>query len=140
MNKEMNRERDRELPETGLYLFELIRAALHGIKAREKPETCEWKELYQLAKSNDVENLCVYGIKTLENLPPMQLWNQWKKLPEYITFRMLKVDLERERILKELEEKSDAVVGWNPHCIINAIETLVDGEDWAKPCDAVEEY
>lgn len=45
-----------------------------------------------------------------------------------------------EYILKELEEKADAAVGWNPHCIINAIETLVDGEDWAKPCDAVEEY
>lgn len=44
-----------------------------------------------------------------------------------------------EYILKELEEKSDAVVGWNPHCIINAIETLVDGEDWVKPCDIVEE-
>lgn len=45
-----------------------------------------------------------------------------------------------EYILKELEEKADAAVGWNPHCIINAIETLVDGEDWAKPCDAVKEY
>ncbi|WP_405268664.1 nuclease [Methanobrevibacter sp.] len=44
-----------------------------------------------------------------------------------------------ELILKELEERSDAVVGWNPHCIIDAIETLVDGEDWSKPCDIVEE-
>ncbi|WP_407431701.1 nuclease [Methanobrevibacter sp.] len=44
-----------------------------------------------------------------------------------------------EYILKELEEKSDAAVGWNPHCIINAIETLVNGEDWLKPCDTVEE-
>ena len=44
-----------------------------------------------------------------------------------------------EYILKELEEKADAAVGWNPHCIINAIETLVNGEDWLKPCDAVEE-
>lgn len=44
-----------------------------------------------------------------------------------------------EFILKELEEKSDAVVGWNPHCIINAIETLVDGEDWVKPCGIEEE-
>lgn len=41
-----------------------------------------------------------------------------------------------EYVLKELEEKSDAVVGWNPHCIVNAIETLVNGEDWQKPCDA----
>lgn len=44
-----------------------------------------------------------------------------------------------ESILKELEKKSDAVVGWNPHCIIDAIETLVDGEDWAKPCDAADD-
>ena len=45
-----------------------------------------------------------------------------------------------ELILKELEEKSDAVVGWNPHCIINAIETLVNGQDWVKPCDIEEEF
>ena len=43
-----------------------------------------------------------------------------------------------EFILKELEEKSDAVVGWNPHCIVDAIETLVEGEDWVKPCDVEE--
>lgn len=44
-----------------------------------------------------------------------------------------------EYVLKELEEISDAVVGWNPHCIVDAIETLVDGEDWVKPCDIPEE-
>lgn len=104
VKKEIDREKDKRLAETGLYLFELIRAALHEKKAEEKPETCGWKALYQLAKHNDVENLCVYGIKTLENLPPEILWNQWKKLPEYITFRMLKIDLEREWILKEMEK------------------------------------
>ena len=45
-----------------------------------------------------------------------------------------------ELILRQLEEKSDAVVGWNPHCIIDAIETLVDGGDWVKPCDVADEY
>jgi hypothetical protein len=45
-----------------------------------------------------------------------------------------------EFILQELEEKSDAVVGWNPHCIVDAIETLVNGEDWIKPCDSTEEF
>lgn len=44
-----------------------------------------------------------------------------------------------EYVLKELEEISDAVVGWNPHCIVDAIETLVVGEDWVKPCDISEE-
>ena len=43
-----------------------------------------------------------------------------------------------EYILKELEERSDAVVGWNPHCIVDAIETLVKGKDWVKPCDTGE--
>ena len=45
-----------------------------------------------------------------------------------------------ESILKELEAKSDAVVGWNPHCIIDAIETLVNREDWVKPCDIGDGY
>ena len=40
-----------------------------------------------------------------------------------------------EYVLKELEQKADAVVGWNPHCIVDAIENLVNGEDWVKPCD-----
>ena len=44
-----------------------------------------------------------------------------------------------EAILKELEEKADAVVGWNPHCIINAIESLTDRENWVKPCDIAED-
>lgn len=43
-----------------------------------------------------------------------------------------------EFILKELEERSDAVVGWNPHCIMDAIETLVEGNDWEKPCASTE--
>lgn len=43
-----------------------------------------------------------------------------------------------EYILKELEERSDAVVGWNPHCIVDAVETLVEGSDWEKPCDTGE--
>ena len=46
-----------------------------------------------------------------------------------------------EWVLQELESKADAVVGWNGHCIVDAIQTLVDGdEEWVKPCDIVEEY
>ena len=46
-----------------------------------------------------------------------------------------------EWVLQELESKADAVVGWNGHCIVDAIETLVKGEEeWIKPCDIVEEY
>ena len=41
--------------------------------------------------------------------------------------------------LKELEQKAHAVVGWNPHCIVDAIENLVNGEDWVKPCDVESE-
>ena len=45
-----------------------------------------------------------------------------------------------EYVLEEIVEKADAVVGWNPHCIIDAIQTLVKGEeDWIKPCDIEDE-
>ena len=45
-----------------------------------------------------------------------------------------------EYVLPEIEEQADAVVGWNPHCIIDAIKTLVNGdEEWIKPCDIEDE-
>ena len=45
-----------------------------------------------------------------------------------------------EYVIEEIVEKADAVVGWNPHCIIDAIETLVKGEEeWIKPCDIEDE-
>ena len=34
-----------------------------------------------------------------------------------------------EYVIDEVVEKADAVVGWNPHCIIDAIKTLVNGEE-----------
>ena len=45
-----------------------------------------------------------------------------------------------EYVIDGIVEKADAVVGWNPHCIIDAIETLVKGEEeWIKPCDIEDE-
>ncbi len=45
-----------------------------------------------------------------------------------------------EYVVEKIVEKADAVVGWNPHCIIDAIQTLVNGEEeWIKPCDIEEE-
>ena len=45
-----------------------------------------------------------------------------------------------EYVVGEIVEKADAVVGWNPHCIIDAIQTLVNGEEeWIRPCDIEEE-
>ena len=45
-----------------------------------------------------------------------------------------------EYVLEEIVENADAVVGWNPHCIIDAIQTLLKGEEeWIKPCDIEDE-
>jgi hypothetical protein len=63
-----------------------------------------------------------------------------EKSKEFDVLLLLVRSYGMELILKQLEEKSDAVVGWNPHCIIDAIETLVNRQDWVKPCDVVEEY
>ena len=45
-----------------------------------------------------------------------------------------------EYVVEEIVEKADAVVGCNPHSIIDAIQTLVNGEEeWIKPCDIEDE-
>ena len=45
-----------------------------------------------------------------------------------------------EYVLEEIVAKADAVVGWNPHCIVYTIQTLVKGdEEWIKPCDIEDE-
>lgn len=41
-----------------------------------------------------------------------------------------------EYMLEEVMEKADAFVGWSGHCIVDAIKSLVSGEEeWIRPCD-----
>ena len=66
------------------------------------------------------------------------LYHQNKAICDELIDKSQEYDM--EYVVEEIVEKADAVVGWNPHCIIDAIQTLVKGEEeWIKPCDIEEE-
>lgn len=93
-----------EVLQIGLYLLELMRAALTDTKAKEKPEHIAWEDVYALAKRHSVEGLSTYGVETLETKPPKEIWDIWKKSPQYVIYRVLRFDLERETILAKMKE------------------------------------
>jgi len=93
-----------EILGTGRYLLELMKAGLLDSKAPEKPDEISWDSIYKLAKKHSVESIMVYGMETLDNKPPREMWEQLKNLPQYVTYRGLRYEVEREHILKEMKE------------------------------------
>ncbi|MBQ9142308.1 MAG: nucleotidyltransferase family protein, partial [Lachnospiraceae bacterium] len=92
-----------EMFTTGLYLLELMKAALLDRKCLEKPDNISWESIYKLAKMHNVEGIMTYGMETLENKPPQELWEQWKNFPKYIMYRGIRFDMEREAIFTEMQ-------------------------------------
>ena len=88
----------------GLYLLELIRAALQESKAPEKPEDVVWEAVYDLAKRHSVEGLSAFGAETLEEKPPHGIWEKWQKKPLLGTLRGVHFDVERKRIFARMKE------------------------------------
>ena len=91
-----------ETMEAGMYLLELIRAALRGIRAEEKPDSVSWEAVYHLAKTNSVDGLSAFGVETLRDKPLDEIWKEWKAAPLKVTYRVLHFDMERERILAKM--------------------------------------
>ena len=94
-----------ELRDAGLYLGELICASLNGKKAKEKPEDVSWELIWELVQKSCIEGLSIYGVDTLKNLPPMEIYMQWKKRTQYVIFRNCRMDEERRKILTFMKKE-----------------------------------
>lgn len=91
--------------ETSLYLCALMREALGGEKAGEKPEGVSWEELYTLAKDNSVDGLSFLGLSGLLSPPPMELLTMWRQSYDIGLYRYLGFEEERHEIEKALEDR-----------------------------------
>lgn len=89
----------------GVYLVELMRAALTGEQAAEIPENISWERVYGLAEYHHVESLSSYGLSGLKNLPSQELLSKWNAAKTATLFKLLHFDAEREQILAEMETK-----------------------------------
>ena len=94
-----------ELRDAGLYLAELICASLNGKKAKEKPEHVPWIHVWKLVEKSSTEGLSIYGVDTLKNLPPREIYMLWKKRTQYVIFRNCRMDEERRKILNLMKQE-----------------------------------
>lgn len=86
-----------------MYLCALMRGALRGEKAQEKPEGISWEDVFTLAKENSVDGLCYLGLSGLLSPPPLNLLNKWKQSYDTELYRQLGFEVERRQIEKILE-------------------------------------
>lgn len=92
-----------QMKESSLYLAALLKAALKGTKAPEKPASVSWQTLYQLVCRNSIEGLSAYGVETLEAKPPAEIWNTWQQAYQRTLYRVLNFDVERELLLADMK-------------------------------------
>ena len=93
-----------EMRAAGLYLVELIRAALHEGKAAEKPDSVKWEQVYQLARKNSLEGISAYGVESLDIKPEDEIWKKWQSATQKVTYKVLHFDIEREFIQEEMKK------------------------------------
>lgn len=96
--------------ETSLYLCALMRGALGGEKAPEKPDEISWEDVYTLAKNNSVDGLSFLGVSDLLWPPPMELFKKWRQSYDIGLYRQLGFEEERLQIEKILNHEGISVL------------------------------
>ncbi len=87
-----------------LYLMHLISCALKGVKADEKPSDVDFDELFSLACKNSVEAAAAYGMDTLDNKPPSELYDKWMHRLDLSVYHEMGFAEERELLFSRLSE------------------------------------
>ena len=100
--KKLDKER---LVDTGIYLMHLIGSILNDMPVPEAPKEISWELLYGLALRGAVSSISFYGIERLKAKPDAALYSRWETKRELAIYRKVYFDIERERILSELQSK-----------------------------------
>lgn len=87
----------------GLYLIQLIRAALHGRKVEDLPDGCTLERVFFFAGKNAVEAVSFYGVS--QEICEQKLYDKWRKTAEQTLYRQVGFGMEREQLLEKMAEK-----------------------------------
>lgn len=113
-NNKQSQQQRKALRAAGKYLIYLLRCALHDEIPKEKPESCSWELLFQLAKSNSVESTASPSIqrydKKFTGTIPEIIAKEWKEVQNQTIYRQLHFDLEREQIFDKMKEAGLSVL------------------------------
>lgn len=86
------------------YIIYLLTCALHNNIPSEKPLECSWGVLYDIAKKNNVDSTISPAIQNYEYDIPEEIAKSWKAAKNMTLYRQLRFDMEREEILRKMEE------------------------------------
>ena len=93
------------------YLLKLIRATVRNEMPMEKPEDVTWRELFELAKLHQVEELAFFSMEKLENKPEgedAKLWDDGHERCEVVDI------LQKEEAKLIIDEASKKQIGILP--------------------------
>lgn len=82
------------------FLLEGLKASLLGTVVEQKPDSVSWRDVFLLARKNNIEGLCWYGLKDM--IDDEDLLRKWTSAKDGCVFRQMHFDVERETIMSEL--------------------------------------
>lgn len=87
------------------YIAYLLRCALNQMELKNVPVNCTWKTVWKLAERNHVDALIGRYIQKYGKMVPMEIRNAGRKVYSETLYRQICFDVEREKIVKILEEQ-----------------------------------
>ena len=87
------------------YIVYLLRCALNQMELKNLPADCTWDEIWELAEWNHIEALIGNYIRRYREVIPKEIRKTGEKAYNETLYRQLCFDVEREKIIKELEKQ-----------------------------------
>lgn len=92
------------------YLLELCIDALLQKTPGNKDDSFSWKNVFELAKYNNVESIAFYAIEKIKDHVDEDIFKQWSKCKDQVLLKMLQFKMERETIIDKLHQKNIATM------------------------------
>lgn len=96
---------DESLREAGLYMLELVRAALQNTPAKPKPERVPWQTVYLMAAASSLDVLAYYGLLQAPEKPDEESMKLWKKNIWQTVIRQTQLDEDRAFLSRLMDEQ-----------------------------------
>ena len=109
MNRENDtaekKKRQNEYKNAAKYVVSLLRCTLNQMEIKNLPVSCTWDEIWELVEWNKIEALVGNYIQGYREVIPEEIRKKGKRIYNETLYRQLCFDVEREKIIKNLEEQ-----------------------------------
>lgn len=97
--------KQKEYENASRYMVYLLRGALNQTELIDSPVNCTWRMVWDLVKKNYMEALIGKYIQKYSEIVPEEIRNAGQKAYDATLYRQIYFEVEREKVVKELEEQ-----------------------------------